>query len=256
MGDRCGIGGERVSSWKILIVLGLFAPCTAAYAQTDYSAGKTPAQLFSSDCSACHKTPRGLAKTRDVRSLAGFLREHYTSKAESAGALANYLLSSPGAPAEAETRRRHPVQGQSGPPAAAAVTQGAAPAHGTTPTRPRGRKPTAAELAREREEAAKAAEKAAEEAARAKLNSYATGGEAAKPLVGTPAATVPAPADTTPAIPAATAPATPPASADAPNAEMPKSGGDAAASAPKPDAEAKPAESPPAAERPAGTPPG
>ena len=65
---------------------------------TDYSAGKTPAQLFSGDCSACHKTPRGLAKDRDARTLASFLREHYTSKVESAGALAVYLVGNPGPP--------------------------------------------------------------------------------------------------------------------------------------------------------------
>ena len=61
-----------------------------AWAQ-DYSAGKTPAQLFQSDCSACHKSPQGLAKGQSMRSLVTFLREHYTTKEESAVALATYL---------------------------------------------------------------------------------------------------------------------------------------------------------------------
>jgi hypothetical protein len=70
----------------------------------DYSAGKTPAQLFQSDCAACHKSPHGLAKGRDVRALSGFLREHYTTKAESAGALAAYLAGVGGGPAESKPR--------------------------------------------------------------------------------------------------------------------------------------------------------
>ena len=57
----------------------------------DFSAGKTAAQLFSSDCSACHTSPRGLAKGRDARSLATFLQEHYTTKQESAATLAAFL---------------------------------------------------------------------------------------------------------------------------------------------------------------------
>ena len=60
----------------------------------DFSAGKTAAQLFASDCSACHKSPAGLAKGQSVSSLASFLREHYTTKTESAAALAAYLAGS------------------------------------------------------------------------------------------------------------------------------------------------------------------
>ena len=96
--------GNWVSLRGLVIILGLVGASATAYAQTDYSAGKTPAQLFSSDCSVCHKTPRGLAKTRDARSLTGFLREHYTSKVESAGALASYLLGNPGPAAETDAR--------------------------------------------------------------------------------------------------------------------------------------------------------
>jgi hypothetical protein len=63
----------------------------AALAQ-DFTAGKTPAQLFASDCSACHRLPNGLGKKYDVGSLSGFLREHYTTKPDSAGALAKYVM--------------------------------------------------------------------------------------------------------------------------------------------------------------------
>lgn len=63
---------------------------TPARAQ-DFTAGKTPAQLFNSDCAECHRSPNGLARNRDVHLLANFLREHYTTKSETAGALAGYL---------------------------------------------------------------------------------------------------------------------------------------------------------------------
>jgi hypothetical protein len=63
-----------------------------AVAQVDYSARKTPEQLFASDCSACHPSPQGLGRGRDARNLAGFLHEHYTTKAQYAAVLANYLV--------------------------------------------------------------------------------------------------------------------------------------------------------------------
>ena len=90
-----------MSKRGLLVIAGLLALPGAAFAQqTDYSAGKTPAQLFSGDCSACHQSPRGLAKGRDQSSLANFLREHYTTKAETAGSLATYLLGNPGTASE------------------------------------------------------------------------------------------------------------------------------------------------------------
>lgn len=64
----------------------------AAPAQ-DLTAGKTPAQLFRSDCAECHRSPSGVARTRDVHALADFLREHYTTKSETAAALAAYVSS-------------------------------------------------------------------------------------------------------------------------------------------------------------------
>jgi hypothetical protein len=222
----CRIKGIRVSLRGLVIILGLVVPCATAYAQTDYSAGKTAVQLFSGDCSVCHKSPRGLAKTRDPRALTSFLREHYTSKAESAGALAAYLLGNPAAPADAEARKR---QG----------TPATAPGEESAPRQAaRGKKQTPAELARERVAAAKAAE----EAAKAKLNAYASTGESARPLVVAAPPATPTAAESAPAVPSpATAePATPPAPAEAPKAE----------------AGTAPAESPPAAERPASTPPG
>lgn len=69
--------------------------CAAPALAQDFSAGKTAAQLFASDCAACHKSPGGLAKGQSVSALTSFLREHYTTKPASAAALAAYL-STPG----------------------------------------------------------------------------------------------------------------------------------------------------------------
>lgn len=71
-----------------LVTMG-FAGSAAAQ---DYDAGKNGPQLFASDCNACHKGPAGLAKGRDRGALTSFLKEHYTSKQESAELLAAYLL--------------------------------------------------------------------------------------------------------------------------------------------------------------------
>jgi mono/diheme cytochrome c family protein len=82
-----------------------FVLASAAALAQDLTAGKTAAQLFSSDCSACHRSPAGLAKNRDAGALAGFLREHYTTKPDTAGALAAYVSGFGGsAPADARTR--------------------------------------------------------------------------------------------------------------------------------------------------------
>ncbi len=57
----------------------------------DFTAGKTPAQLFRSDCGECHRSPNGLVKGRDVGGLTAFLREHYTTKSDTAAQLAAYV---------------------------------------------------------------------------------------------------------------------------------------------------------------------
>jgi hypothetical protein len=88
-----------------IFVLGFAAAFASASAPAqDLTAGKTPAQLFRSDCAECHRSPNGLAKTRDVRALADFLREHYTTKSETAGALAAYVSSLAGGGAAARNR--------------------------------------------------------------------------------------------------------------------------------------------------------
>jgi hypothetical protein len=80
----------RLWFWVCLIGVLVMLP-SAAPAYTDFSAGKTPEQIFGSDCSGCHPSSHGLARGRNLRALAGFLREHYTTKAQSARLLASYL---------------------------------------------------------------------------------------------------------------------------------------------------------------------
>jgi hypothetical protein len=89
--------------------IGIFVLCLAsgAAAQAILGQGKSPAQLFASDCSICHKSPQGLAKAGGILGLDSFLRSHYTASRESAAALANYLKSmdsGPAAPARAGKR--------------------------------------------------------------------------------------------------------------------------------------------------------
>ncbi|MGH6711854.1 MAG: hypothetical protein ACREEK_23130 [Bradyrhizobium sp.] len=56
-------------------------------------AGKSPSQIFSGTCNACHKSPRGLLKTVPASSLAGFLRQHYTTSSDMASVLSSFLIS-------------------------------------------------------------------------------------------------------------------------------------------------------------------
>jgi hypothetical protein len=97
---RVGMGGR--------IFLGISAALaltSGAAAVEDMAAGKTPAQLFASDCSECHRNPAGLAKGRDVATLASFLGEHYTTKSEYARAVAAYVAGFVVSPPPSRARR-------------------------------------------------------------------------------------------------------------------------------------------------------
>ena len=95
-------------AWRLAPMIGLLAGLApaAAYAQTDIDQGKTPAQMFASDCAVCHKAPRGLAKGRNSLMLSSYLREHYTTGREQAAALAAYVLGAGNGPAEPATQGR------------------------------------------------------------------------------------------------------------------------------------------------------
>lgn len=59
----------------------------------DLNEGKTPAQMFASDCAVCHQKAQGLAKGRNAGQLTSFLRQHYTTGVEQARAVAAFLTS-------------------------------------------------------------------------------------------------------------------------------------------------------------------
>ena len=83
-------------------------PPAGASRGENFSAKPAP-QLFATDCtgSGCHKGPQGLGKNYGQFGLTTFLREHYTNSRQSAAALADYLLRTPGA-AEARNPRNAP----------------------------------------------------------------------------------------------------------------------------------------------------
>ncbi len=84
------------------VVLAIFAVVTAS-AQSNLDAGRTPAQMFASGCSACHRTPQEVAHAgRD------FLLEHYTTGPRQADAMAAYLDTVRSAPARPAKPRRSP----------------------------------------------------------------------------------------------------------------------------------------------------
>jgi hypothetical protein len=89
-----------------------------ADAQGNLDAGKSPAQIFSSTCASCHRSPRELR-----RAGAGFLRSHYTTGPDEATLMANYLAGNPTPPPTAQRQ----------PPGANTA--------GTNPTTPGNRQP-------------------------------------------------------------------------------------------------------------------
>jgi len=88
-------------------------------------AGKPPHQIFSATCSACHRSPRGLVRNVSPGSLPGFMRQHYTTGSDMAGAMAAYVLSSGGTdrvaepPPKREPKQRAKSDSKSGPDVAA-----------------------------------------------------------------------------------------------------------------------------------------
>ena len=83
---RCGICCLAAALWALGLANGVGA-------QESLDRGKSPAQLFASDCSACHKSPQGLARAGGLLGLDNFLRTHYTASRETASAIGSYLRS-------------------------------------------------------------------------------------------------------------------------------------------------------------------
>jgi hypothetical protein len=81
---------SRICPLAACILLGAGSPVSA---QGNLDAGKSPAQIFSSTCANCHRSPSQVR-----RASASFLRSHYMTGAEEASAMARYLAGVPGEP--------------------------------------------------------------------------------------------------------------------------------------------------------------
>ena len=103
-------------------------------------AGKPPSQIFSSTCSLCHKSSRGLLKSVAPGSLPGFLRQHYTTSTDMAAAMSAYVLSNGAANAPAGGGNLT-KQGQE-------AKTGGAPSEPAAEPAGRGRKPPSREASR------------------------------------------------------------------------------------------------------------
>ena len=124
-----------MSGFGRIVLLGALAATVAGIAglqaQTQLADPKDAHRIFASTCSACHKSPQGLAKSGQV---AGFLRQHYTTGPEMSAAMAAYLVAAGSAPAArkgaAETAQKQKAKKQDGSPQAehAALTPSAADA--------------------------------------------------------------------------------------------------------------------------------
>ncbi len=195
--------GRTLGSATLAIAIG-FSVQVPARAQ-NLEAGKSPAQVFNGACATCHKSPRGLVKSVPPGSLQGFLRQHYTTSGDMAGALSNYLLANGGIdrrPAAAEKPRR----GRDARPAAA--PQPAPAPSGWWPFRAASPAPQAAEEARPSGRASGAKHKAktkkskpapAQDDATQQPSHDSAGSGGAKPESVTPAASKPEPANSAPA---------------------------------------------------------
>jgi len=89
--------------------------CSAAGAQENLDAGKSPPKLFAESCAACHRSAKGLAKGRFSFTLYLYLQKHYASNASSAWALTSYLES-------VDAAKRAPTRAAAAVPASAPST--------------------------------------------------------------------------------------------------------------------------------------
>src|SRR4051794_41833726 len=134
---------RALSLATVMLLIGGLAAAPAR--AQNLEAGKTPSQIFSGACTACHKGARGLLRTVAPGSLPGFLRQHYTTSSEMAGVLASYLISSGatdtryngGQPKQGRDARQEP----SGAPAGAPAPPGPVGGPGRPPAAPGGAPP-------------------------------------------------------------------------------------------------------------------
>jgi hypothetical protein len=101
---------RRLAPWLIALIGAGVVPAGAQ----NIDAGKSPAQIFGDTCSGCHKNARELR-----RASASFLRSHYMTGADEAGAMSSYLAGLPPDPRAAAAQKRAPGITGTTPPAEA-----------------------------------------------------------------------------------------------------------------------------------------
>lgn len=92
--------------WRIVLVIATAATgagIAGLHAQTALMDPKDSKAIFATTCTACHKSPQGLAKSGQV---AGFLRQHYTTGPEMSAAMAAYLVAAGPAPASKKNEKK------------------------------------------------------------------------------------------------------------------------------------------------------
>ena len=129
---------------RLALKIGLFAAlpfvmaAAPVRAQTNIDQGKSPAEIFATDCATCHKTTRGLASGHNSWTLSSFLREHYTASREQAAAVAAYVLSAGGsqpAPRQKPGTEPKTAEPKAGEPKIAAHPEEAKPEEHASPAR-------------------------------------------------------------------------------------------------------------------------
>lgn len=124
-----------------LVVAGAGLNAGSVLAQEDLTRGKTPAQLFASDCADCHRNPRSIKQRENANALAAFLRVHYTASRESAAAIAAYLVAlggpvEPVRPARPASSRPKPAISQDQNKPGTATPPAAKPGEAASPKPP------------------------------------------------------------------------------------------------------------------------
>jgi mono/diheme cytochrome c family protein len=99
------LASGRAAKVVLSIVAAIGFRCALSAHAEDFDAGKSGPQLFASNCSTCHRSPRGLAKRMNSWSLNGFLREHYTASRASADTLSAYLMAQGGGVGGSRSKR-------------------------------------------------------------------------------------------------------------------------------------------------------
>src|ERR1700757_4319146 len=103
---------RALSLATVMLLIGCLAAGEAHAQATNLEAGKSPSQIFSGTCTACHKSPPGLLKTVPASSLPGFLRQHYTTSGDMASVLASFLVSNGGTDTRYQAKQDQSKQGK------------------------------------------------------------------------------------------------------------------------------------------------